>query len=63
MTAKPEPTDRTAQEQKAYDAGWNLREMGHSDMLDTYKDNPKLRLAFEAGWGDAAVWREEKDSE
>jgi hypothetical protein len=46
--------NRTHEEEAAYDVGWNLAEMGHADMLDTYMDRPNLRKAFEEGWIDGA---------
>lgn len=47
--------------QKAYDSGWHLREMGHTEILDeTYKDHPELRAAFEAGWKSAEAMIEEE---
>jgi hypothetical protein len=36
-------------------------EMGHLEMLDSYKEDPKLRRAFEQGWNDAAAWCAEKE--
>jgi hypothetical protein len=46
---------------KAYDFGWHLREMGHTEILDeTYKDQPGMRVAFEAGWKAAEAMVEEE---
>lgn len=54
-------TMRTPEEQSAYDTGWHLREIGHLEMLDSYKHDPKLRKAFEQGWNDAAAWCAKKE--
>ena len=43
---------RTPEEQSAYDEGWNLAELGHTDMLGTYMGRPDLRKVFEEGWAD-----------
>jgi hypothetical protein len=52
-----------AELEQAYDAGWHLREMGHTELLETHNDNPKLRAAFVAGWNAAAEWVKEKEAD
>lgn len=36
---------RTDEEEGAYTVGWNLAELGHTDMLDVFMDQPVLRQA------------------
>jgi hypothetical protein len=57
------PTETTEDKEQAYDSGWHLREMGHTEMLNVYPDAPELRSAFERGWNAAAEWRKEKDGD
>jgi hypothetical protein len=51
------------QEQRAYDDGWHLGQMGHIDPLDTYLDSPDLRAAFLRGLRNGIRNCEERNTE
>jgi hypothetical protein len=56
MTANCPPDEAAA-----YDLGWNLREMGHTEKLDSFKGDRRLRRAFDDGWAAADKWLAEKE--
>lgn len=54
---------RTDEEEGAYTVGWNLAELGHTDMQDLFIDRPVLRQAYEEGRADGAAWLKERNEE
>jgi hypothetical protein len=61
LPPNPDTTRRPLDEAAAYDLGWNLREMGHTEKLESFKDDPRLRRAFDDGWAAAEQWLAEKE--
>jgi hypothetical protein len=52
---------KTDEEVRAECVGFELAYMGHTDMMDAFKDRPELRKAFEEGWAAAVEALAEKE--